>query len=93
LSVFRLPETLCEALNGLPATFADKFAGDVTADWDTAEGDVLTEALGCPETGMLPTVEFTDCWALAEGEVEAVAEEVNGEPARFALDPNNPGPL
>jgi hypothetical protein len=46
LNVFRLPETLCEALKGLPATFPDKFAGDVTADWDTAEGDVLTEALG-----------------------------------------------
>ena len=93
MSVFKLPETLCETLNGLPATLAAEFERGGMADWDTAEGEVLTEALGCPETGMLPTVEFTDCWALAEGEVEAVAEEVNGEPAMFPLDPNSPGPL
>ncbi len=93
MSVFRLPETLCEALNGLPATFADEFAGTVTADWDVAEGDVLTKALGPPETGKLPTVEFTDCWVLAEGEVDIDAAEVNGEPTRFPLEPNSPGPL
>ena len=46
MSVFRLPETLCEALNGLAEVLAIEFEGKVMADCEAAEGDVLTEALG-----------------------------------------------
>ena len=59
---------------------------------EVAKGEVLTEALGPPEAGMLPTVEFTDCWALADGEAEAFADEVKGELTRLALEPKSPGP-
>jgi hypothetical protein len=93
LSVFRPPETLCEALNGLAEVLAIEFEGDVTANWDVAEGDVLTKALGAPETGKLPTVEFTDCWALPDSAPETLAEAFHGDATRFPLEPNSPAPL
>jgi len=93
LSVFRLPDTPCEALNGLAEVLAIEFKGDVTADCEAAKGDVLAEALGVPETGKLPTVEFTDCWALPDSAPETLAEAFQGDATRFPLEPNSPAPL